>query len=746
MPNLPFAARPLAILLATAAIHAQDVRAPESDALANGRIPVHTAPDDPVHGAYGVWAAGPDYKASFAGGVEFHPVLGDRYPHNLPLRWTTESVRVGGRELLGAEPRQVLDDWRVEYRHADVTEAYDIREDGVEQTFVLARRPIGVSGDLVVVGRVDSELRAAARNADHAAVVFRDGDGRPIVTYGAATAIDADGDRRAMTTAWDGERLTLRLDGAWLQHAAWPVVVDPLLSGSTVSSGSTILETALARSTTNDLTLAVYTRVMSQGDVDVFMRYVNDDRSSIQFAGADLNASWSSRYPQVAWVGGTDTWVVAYQRARSSQDSVIHTHLLEAGGPLNGTEIGVPRPRVANDYNATVGGDTTVARVGHDTAWIAFQRDANSQSTSDSRIWAVPIDTRTRTMATPQPVTSTPNVDQDYASMTKHGDGSTPWILTWQEFDRTGPRGRYNIVGCRILPNGTGGSFGTPITLSDSSTSGGNRTQPLVADQGGRYLVAYTVESTTGGIGVWGERIEVRRIDWLATRPTLGPARTVASSRAGVRFRTGLERSLAHDRDTDSHWVLGYHDDGSVLHVVRLGSSGGVVERDSLSGTVRASCDYDADNHDFQLLTPPVGAPNPLEIRRFVRSRGANLIPFGPAGTGTITASNRGPTDLPFAGSEFFALELTGGVAGAPTVLFAAFGRLQRPIPIGQGQLVLAPGLMVVAAQGTADRNGAMRVPMPLPDVPLVQGSLYWQFWQLGAAPTATGGLQTVID
>ncbi len=84
--------------LPVAALQAQGgepSRAPLPDArsFAVQRVPIHTAPDDPIGGAYGTLAAGATYKVSFEGDMTFVPVLGADYPHNQPLSWRTTSFR-----------------------------------------------------------------------------------------------------------------------------------------------------------------------------------------------------------------------------------------------------------------------------------------------------------------------------------------------------------------------------------------------------------------------------------------------------------------------------------------------------------------------------------------------------------------------------------------------------------------------------------------------------------------------------
>lgn len=129
-------------------------------------MPIHAAPTSavPIAGAPGCQAFGASFKAAFHDGFVFDPVLGSDYPANLPWRWTTESVTAGEVVLLaaGAPPEHAHTDWRYEYRWPDLTEAYEVRAEGVEQSFVFARAP-RPAGDLVVRGRIDCRPGSARR-------------------------------------------------------------------------------------------------------------------------------------------------------------------------------------------------------------------------------------------------------------------------------------------------------------------------------------------------------------------------------------------------------------------------------------------------------------------------------------------------------------------------------------------------------------------------------------------------------
>ncbi|HEX5051957.1 MAG TPA: hypothetical protein VFZ65_09310, partial [Planctomycetota bacterium] len=206
------------------------------------RTPIHSLPDD--EGVpYGIWAAGDAYKVAFDGGMRFVPYAGSDVQPAPTWSWRTVSARVGELELAtAAAPRLTHGDWRAEYDLGGLIEAYDVRADGVEQTFVLRERPAS-GGDFVLRGAVTSSLQPLAGEGRN--VSYVDAGGKARVCYGAATAVDAAGRRTTLgTTVVDGG-LELRLDGGWLEGAVFPLVVDPLLTAVTVGSGAQVTEVAV---------------------------------------------------------------------------------------------------------------------------------------------------------------------------------------------------------------------------------------------------------------------------------------------------------------------------------------------------------------------------------------------------------------------------------------------------------------------------------------------------------------------
>ena len=102
---------------------------------------------------------GPDYRVQSEDGVViFTPALGGAV-QSQPLAFRFESVRRGGKTLIVAEPAAPSRAGKiVSYAHkGGVRERYEVRADGVHQTFVFDALPPG-RGDLIVRGRITTGL------------------------------------------------------------------------------------------------------------------------------------------------------------------------------------------------------------------------------------------------------------------------------------------------------------------------------------------------------------------------------------------------------------------------------------------------------------------------------------------------------------------------------------------------------------------------------------------------------------
>ncbi|TAJ21534.1 MAG: hypothetical protein EPO68_04540 [Planctomycetota bacterium] len=251
---------------------------------------------DHLHGG------GADYKARFdAQGFTFVPALGRAVEHEQSLHF---ALRSAGREHgpalaldLAAAPS--VDGISAVYERAALVERYALSSAGVEQSFEIAAPPAG-DGDLVVRGAFASTLPRTEAVAGLRFATHEHGG----VSIGAVTGIDALGRSVQGSLALADGELELRLPDAFVDQAAWPVLVDPLF-----------------------------------GTVFGVSAGANDDSS-----------------PDVANEASNNTYVVTWQRDFSSASSEIRAQRVQTDGNLAGGTIFVS----SGGYNAhpSIAGNT----------------------------------------------------------------------------------------------------------------------------------------------------------------------------------------------------------------------------------------------------------------------------------------------------------------------------------------------------------------------------------------------------
>ncbi|UZR27136.1 FG-GAP repeat protein [Methylococcus mesophilus] len=123
---------------------------------------------------------------------------------------------------------------RLEYRRGAIVEWYENRPEGLEQGFTLAAPPTP-GADILVLGlAIEGGLKPSLDPAGRA-VAFRDGAGATVLHYKDLQVVDAAGKSLPARLALAGDGVQIRVDA---RGAAWPLVVDPLVSSEQILSAS----------------------------------------------------------------------------------------------------------------------------------------------------------------------------------------------------------------------------------------------------------------------------------------------------------------------------------------------------------------------------------------------------------------------------------------------------------------------------------------------------------------------------
>lgn len=547
---------PILTLLPLASLVAQGLAPAAATTLTAGLCaPIHdeTGPD-----GTGLWAAGADWKASFHDGLTFYPLPARADAPLRPWRWRTVAITAGGAPLpLDPGAPKVVGQFRCEYDLGDVVEAYDVRAEGLEQTFVL-ERPVG--GDLIITGAIDSDLRASATEG-HGDIAFTAADGTAM-RYGAAFAVDAGGRRLPLTTVAHADRIRLQVPGEWLRHAEWPVVVDPLLGAITLdgSTTSTLTRIDMGRDDRNQTaTIGIAVERQFGGDTDLWLMLCNDSLLGAQVVFSRVGSQPATK-PQLAYLADPNTWVLAwdgmdYQYMHEGSFYYLHT----GGQPASNNLV----RRVAENAsrrvrNIVVGGarDNLTSALEALLVWESDPAGTVGEG-PNTQIHAARLNVVADSLsATLHLAGGTPAFPGDCGQPSVSKDrGQGSWMVAWQHLTGFQPR-RWDVVAQRVAADGTPalGNF-----FTDRVGQPYHQFAPVVDGRNGRYLIAF-VESPDGAslpTGRFGHVLRTQRFDWAESSPVAtpqGPSRPQPSGNY-PGFRVD---SVAFDVSHGHFWAVGH--------------------------------------------------------------------------------------------------------------------------------------------------------------------------------------------
>lgn len=310
-------------------------------------------------GAGRLWGSAGSYKVEFAGhGPVFHPCLGAEATAAPAVAFALRSVQLGGASIACGAPQVAVAERQVVYEHGAVRQCYELRDDGVEQSFHFASLP--GRGKLEVALDVHTELLPVA-TADGIDFVGAGGG----VRYGAAVAIDALGRRCAVTEELRDAALVLTVPEWFVAEAALPLVIDPL-----VGSLTTLHTNAKALVTTDVIFLGgrneywvCFERTWSATDSDVFV--VRCD-SAMQPVGTLLTVDISTtswRHARMAGLTAQDRCLVVAEVSTGNVQPFTVQGRIVTGGATPAVQpafvVQAPSGLTVGCWHPDVGGDAS---------------------------------------------------------------------------------------------------------------------------------------------------------------------------------------------------------------------------------------------------------------------------------------------------------------------------------------------------------------------------------------------------
>lgn len=706
----------------------------------NGAVPLHSQQDD-MDLSYGVWAAGDGYKVSFHDGMQFVPYLGRDYPSVQSLRWRTLSAKVGEHELVSHQPRFSQTEWRAEYDLGGLVEAYDVLVGGLEQTFVLASAP-SAFGDLVIRGQLGGTVAPLPSQRGHAAVAFADASGRVVISYGAATAIDANGRRCAMSTSMLADGLELRLDGDWLAAAAFPVVVDPLLTPVDIATGFQVEDVDIARDAlaTNPIYMAEQ-RFAAANDADLRMWRVTDGGGGPVLVFSDLTNSWSTSDPSLGLNNTSGRMLLAFTRdfpVAGTRRVRLHSHR-RADLVLEQSVLSLNETNGSNLWRPDVGEDLSSASLS--TLLVVCQMEGTgttTNSTTSSIHAAIVNTTGTGSVVSQFEIADIALTDCERPSIASVGSGLfREWTVAYQSYLNFAIPPAVKSWDVQLVRVNNLGVVGSAFRLVPYDPDH-HQMAPHIAGLDDRLMLFFTessiAESSSKPAGGNGHRVRGVRIDHGPAGFVLPHPVRLYESNADARNEIA---GAAFDSLTGSHWGLSQHSNVTErIYLRSFGYRGVQVNNDvadvpsvalgtSAGGGIACRGQNGGFIIGYGINDPGVG--NDLRLGR----RPWPLVGAAVAGPSGCTATTISWLGNPVVGTEHTGVQLGNMPAGSFGMVFAATAQANLQLfglgVVQDGCWLLVPisGPFSLGLLGPA-LGPVANFPLPLPEF-LGSQMLYFQ-------------------
>ena len=449
--------------------------------------------DQPGDGS--LWVMGTTFKARFdRDGTTYVPFFGSDAPQNFPITFRAPDLAVAGVPV--AESSAPVDAERmgdsVEYFRPALVERYELALASMEQLFVLDT-PLGV-GEASFFVAVETELEAISTPSG--GLRFENEYGH--VDYSRAIAIDADGDRLELPTNWTGEGIDIRVPAEFLASAAYPVIIDPVLTTFTLNNSDQVsYNPDVAYDATNARYLIVWEIIFSAGDHDVWGetrlatggflggRYI--DETSDNWAGPHVaNNNRANQFLAVAQEGAPGSRIVSGRLWNAATNGVSSQFRIDHGetGESVNVDVGGDPALADPSYYCVVWERRSIENVDHDI-------HARLVSTNGSSVGSIiPIDNTTDTLdALPRISNSNGRGEFDTQN----------WNIVWM---RQFSPDDWDIRGAQVHWNGNVTTPSFSIDFSGLNDELPVASSPLDDDGGGSrtWMVAYARPNQGPGI------------------------------------------------------------------------------------------------------------------------------------------------------------------------------------------------------------------------------------------------------
>jgi hypothetical protein len=444
-----------------------------------------------------VWVRGGRYKLALgADGVRFQPLFGPRAPRDFPLHLALASARVGAVALpLAPGGAWQRDGDGLSRERGALREHWRAMGGAAQQYFVVPAPAcagalelrIATAGDLVAVDDGPGVRFVAPGLGD--------------VRYSDAVVFDAAGARLDVEVELAAGELVIRVPAAFTAKAAWPLLVDPLVTTWAIDTTvSDVRDARVACEPTSGTWLVVAEEHLSATDVDIVThRYTGASAPALaETVYAEVGATRSNN-PEVGFLAQPQQYVVAWHNATGTGSFQWRTR--SATSATLGTQINLSTGIGADlDNRAVIGSALTSDRF----LLVMFRKNTSGTDvfgalyrnlgTNFGTLFLGPV-------LAPAQGTVVPG-DISVAATT-----TDKWVVVWRECAVAGCGSQVVRMQAVATTNGTGPLVPEPVVALATETSADS---VRIAGQAGNLLAVWRAfDAGSGSDDVHGVAIGV---------------------------------------------------------------------------------------------------------------------------------------------------------------------------------------------------------------------------------------------
>jgi hypothetical protein len=249
----------------------------------------------------------------------------------LVLSYSLEEIRSSDQLLTSngnAIPAATEESREIHYGRGSIEETYVLKENGLEQLFVIRELPER-RGAIKVTGKVSSNLKGPPEGTTSEKLIFRDPAAGEI-SISDAVASDSTGRRLSLMLAYSQGRVSMTIPEDWVTEATLPIVIDPLVGGiiaiGTDSPDTTTPPLGVAFNSTLSVWMVLWNGVNTGS---LFAHQVD---SSGNLLGSQISIATKAATPAISYAATSDKYLIVWSDEYSF---VIYGCILASNGSIS---------------------------------------------------------------------------------------------------------------------------------------------------------------------------------------------------------------------------------------------------------------------------------------------------------------------------------------------------------------------------------------------------------------------------